>query len=54
MRTSVPRSDAVASSLPLSDSARHASPEECACMNFVRRTSYSSTRTCSRDRLLGQ
>ena len=42
----VPFSDAVASSLPSSDSAREASAVVCACTNFVRRTSYSSTRTC--------
>ena len=47
IRTSVPRSEAVASSLPSSDSAMHTSGELCAWMNLVRRTSYSSTRTCS-------
>ena len=47
IRTSVPRSEAVASSLPSNDSAMHTSGELCAWMNLVRRTSYSSTRTCS-------
>ena len=46
MRTSVPRWDAVASSLPSRLSASAARPDECACTNLVRRTSYSSTRTC--------
>ena len=47
MRTRVPRWEAVASSLPSRLSASAASPDECACTNLVRLTSYSSTRTCA-------
>ena len=47
-RTSVPLSEAVASRRPSWLSAMHASALVCAWMNLVRRTSYSSTRTCPR------
>ena len=46
----MPRALAVASTFPSRLRASAASPLECAAMNFVRRTSYSSTRTwCSHE-----